>query len=288
MKIIDRCPICGKKGVLIHKGVRDNKDINVYKCTFCETKYLDKNIVMDYSNDEMLNDKVKSNEDIIKWLDNCYIDDYRRFKMVSDICESKKVLDFGCGFGGFLNLIKQNASLIEGVELGKIERQYLASKNITTYDDIRKCNKQYDVITLFHCFEHLDEPQKWLDLLWDYLEEEGYLVIEVPNGNDALLELYNCKQFEDFTYWSAHLNLFTSKSLEMLINSTNKYSIFIKTQLQRYSLANSLFWLSDGKPGGQNVYKMFNEKRINEEYTKILRENDMCDTLFYVLRKRKQ
>ena len=114
------------------------------------------------------------------------------------------------------------------------------------------------------------------------------MVIEVPNGNDALLELYNCKQFEDFTYWSAHLNLFTSKSLEMLINSTNKYSIFIKTQLQRYSLANSLFWLSDGKPGGQNVYKMFNEKRINEEYTKILRENDMCDTLFYVLRKRKQ
>lgn len=221
MKIVDRCPVCGENGKLIHVGVRDNKDINVYKCSYCKTKYLDRNLAMDYTKDEMLNNKIKTEDDIAKWLNDCYVDDNRRYKMIKDICYSKKVLDFGCGFGGFLDLINQDAFFAEGVELGNIEKQYLNSKNIKIYNDIKKSNNKYNVITLFHCLEHLENPEKWLDLLYDYLEEKGLLVIEVPNGNDALLELYDCEQFADFTYWSAHLNLFTSKGIEILINKTN-------------------------------------------------------------------
>lgn len=71
------------------------------------------------------------------------------------------------------------------------------------------------MITLFHAFEHLTDPGIWLDRFSEYLYSGGYLIIEAPNANDALLSLYESKAFADFTYWSAHLFLYTINSLSM-------------------------------------------------------------------------
>lgn len=38
-KDIKNCPVCNIKGKFVHKGVRDNRDIDVYMCTECGTKY---------------------------------------------------------------------------------------------------------------------------------------------------------------------------------------------------------------------------------------------------------
>lgn len=242
---------------------------------------------MDYSKGEMLNDRIASESDIDHWLQDSYCDDKRRYEQVRDICYMKNVLDFGCGFGGFLQLMKDEALSVTGVELGDIERNYLTNKRIDVYKDIELSNKKYDVITLFHCFEHLENPKDWLLIFEKYLTEGGLLVIEVPNGNDALLELYKSTSFADFTYWSAHLSLFTLDGLSKLISQCGKYEFVSKGQVQRYSLGNTLYWLSDGKPGGHNVYTMFNDEDINGKYVEILSKLEMCDTLFFILKKGK-
>jgi 2-polyprenyl-3-methyl-5-hydroxy-6-metoxy-1,4-benzoquinol methylase len=282
------CPICSRGGTLQHKGTRDDSSIDVYKCTECGTKYLSVINENDYENGFMHeSDNILSNLDIGKRLEESKEDDERRCDMVKYICKGKNVLDFGCGFGGFLDNISKVSKLCDGVELGKIERKYLEDKGVKVYKTIDECGeKKYDVITLFHVFEHLNNPQMWLDKIGNYVVEGGHLVIEVPNANDALLSLYECEKFADFTYWSAHLFLYTKKSLSMVIERDGKFDIESAGQVQRYPLSNHLMWLSKGKNGGQVTWNMMNSEELEKAYKDKLEELDMCDTLFFVLKKK--
>ena len=45
------CDICGKgNSKLVHKGTRDNRNIDVYECDFCHTKFLGEIKENDYKN----------------------------------------------------------------------------------------------------------------------------------------------------------------------------------------------------------------------------------------------
>lgn len=282
-----KCPICGGGVCTIHKGTRDDAAIDVYSCNECGTKFLSElDKKNDYENGFMYETNGLSKQGIDERLCSCRDDDMRRFNMVKDICFGKSVLDFGCGFGGFLQNISQTAVSCKGVELGKTERQYLIGKGMTVYKNLDECSEKFDVITLFHVFEHLNTPKMWLEKYSDYLTEGGYLIIEVPNANDALLSLYESRQFADFTYWSAHLFLYTIKSLAMLIEEVGRYDIVSAGQVQRYSIANHLMWLAKEVPGGHKKWECLDSEELNEAYTDKLKKLQMCDTLFFVLRKK--
>lgn len=284
-----KCPICRGGVCEVHNGTRDDDSIDVYCCNQCGTKFLsnlDKK--KDYENGFMRGTDKLSETDIENVLLSCKKDDMRRFKMLQDMCADKNLLDFGCGYGGFLGNISKVTKSCKGVELGRCERDYLNKKGITCFKDIDEYNEKFDIITLFHVFEHLQNPQMWLKKYSDYLVDSGYLIIEVPNANDALLSLYESQKFADFTYWSAHLFLYTIKSLTMVIGETNLYDIVLAGQVQRYSIANHLMWLAKGTPGGHVEWSFLDTDELNEAYFLKLKELEMCDTLFFVLKKVKQ
>jgi len=201
-------------------------------------------------------------------------------------CKNKEVLDFGCGFGGFIKGMQDVAKCICGVEISTTERNYLTVEGISVENKIEKFGKKFDVITLFHVFEHLFNPREWLTTFANYIKEDGMLFIEVPNANDALLSLYESPAFADFTYWSAHLYLYTKESLIKIINDNGCFEIEEAGQFQRYPLSNHLYWLSKGKPGGQNKWQFLNSEILNKEYTRMLEEANLCDTLLFRLRKK--
>lgn len=278
-------PIMHGGGILIHEGTRDDPTLDVYKCTGCGTKFLSRIDVKDYENGYMYEtDGLLSDLDIEKNLDLAHKDDLRRFETVKSICLGKNVLDFGCGFGGFLDNISKVADTCCGVEPGKIERGYLNKKGIHCLKSIDEWEKKFDVITLFHVFEHLQDPRAWLDKFSSYLTDEGYLIIEVPNADDALLALYGSEKFADFTYWSAHIFLYTVKSLSMVIEESGRYNIVSVEQVQRYPISNHLMWLAKGFPGGHDEWGHLESKELNRAYEKKLSELQMCDTLFFIVR----
>lgn len=131
----------------------------------------------------------------------------------------------------------------------------------------------------------LSGPREWLNRFSEYLVPGGYLIIEAPNADDILLSLYESSKFADFTYWSAHLFLYTMKSLTMIIEECGKYMIESAGQIQRYTLANHLMWLAKGLPGGHNKWSCLDGEELNKAYTKKLQELQMRDTLFFVLRR---
>lgn len=280
------CPICGGGGYLVHKGTRDNDAINVYRCPECGTRFLSViDIDYDYENGFMHKTGVDLEIDIETKLRLHKPDDDRRFDMVRSICAGKRVMDFGCGYGGFLKNIKRIASECCGVELGKEEREYVGGIGIKCYKDIDESSGIFDVITLFHVFEHLSDPEKWLNKIGQHLRPGGTLIIEVPNADDVLLSLYESEAFADFTYWSAHLFLYTIKSLTMIIERCGKFRIVSPGQMQRYPLANHLMWLAKGKPGGHEKWSQLDSAGLDREYENKLKELQKCDTLFFVLEK---
>jgi len=129
---------------------------------------------------------------------------------------NKKVLDFGCGNGGFLLRADKLAAEVTGVEPEK-------------------------------------RVQEQLKELAGSLAPRGRMVVEVPSSEDALLTLFSCDAFQRFTYWSQHLFLFNYETLQTLVEQAGLITVSVQ-QYQRYPLSNHLHWLSQGKPGRPNCY----------------------------------
>ena len=201
---MEKYDICGADSFLIHSGTCDNPSVDVFGCSVCHTKQLNAIFENDYSNGFMNGYTEMSLQEIIAWLNECKTDDERRAQMIAPWIKDKNVLDFGCGFGGFIKTIAGIVSNISGVEVGKDELKCLNKLGYNVKNSIDLFQIQFDVITLFHVFEHLHNPRNWLSVFSRKLKKDGRLFIEVPNANDALLSLYNSSSFADFTYWSAH------------------------------------------------------------------------------------
>lgn len=287
-----KCLICGNSRFdCIHNGTRDIPEIDVIQCTECGMVQLDNNkynTEQDYSKGGMLKksysittDKTE-NKEWKTWLLETDQDDNRRYKTLKHICAGKSVLEFGCGNGGFLRKIKNVASNVAGIELMDEAREYITkSDGIKVYQTIDAIEKNYDVVCMFMVIEHLNDPDEVLKKIHKILNPDGIFICETPNANDALISKYECRAFENFTYWSKHVILFNSNTLERII-TRNGFKTRLNTQIQRYSLANHLYWLAKGKAGGHMKWSEFNGNDLNYFYASELVKLKIADTLWYI------
>jgi 2-polyprenyl-3-methyl-5-hydroxy-6-metoxy-1,4-benzoquinol methylase len=218
--------------------------------------------------------------DIQSWIRETEIDDERRLHFLHRLLSNHSLLDFGCGTGNFLLKAQNFASEVCGIEPEQRLTDYFKDVHLKVYNSMAEIplHKKFDIITLFHVLEHLQNPKKTLTGLRKYLQDDGQIIIEVPNADDALLTLYECEPFSNFTYWSCHLFLFNVKTLEMLASQTGLKINYIK-QIQRYSLANHLFWLSKGRPGGHKTWNFLDSAELQKAYEEKLADIGKCDTI---------
>lgn len=284
------CLICGMDNYqCIHVGTRDVPDLRVLKCKFCSCVQLESrayNTEENYADGGMLRGRgynVSSYDtselDWDTWIKQTDADYERRFQQLSALCNGKRVLEFGCGNGGFLRKIKKVAAHVTGIELMDEARQRLQEEGISVYKTPN--HERYDVICMFHVIEHLNDPDTVFRDLRKSLRAGGVFVCETCNADDALITKYHCKAFEDFTYWSEHVFLFNSETLEKLM-LRNGFLTVQNLQIQRYPLANHLYWLANGKPGGHIEWNEFRDEELDQRYAKMLVERKIGDTLWYI------
>tara|TARA_Y100000389_G_C17436956_1_gene506117 strand:- start:620 stop:1543 length:924 start_codon:yes stop_codon:yes gene_type:complete len=209
-------------------------------------------------------------------------DDYRRANQFEKILKNKDVLDFGCGWGGFLRNIKSYKSL-NGVELRKecINHIQHNLKKINISDNINSFGKKFDVITAFHVLEHIPYQLETLKLLKSKLKTNGKIIIEVPHAKDFLILQDELKEFKKFTFWSEHLILHSHKSLKTILSKSGFKKINIQFY-QRYDFSNHLGWFLKRKPGGHNFYKNIVSKNLNHVYCENLKKMGQTDTLIAI------
>jgi 2-polyprenyl-3-methyl-5-hydroxy-6-metoxy-1,4-benzoquinol methylase len=209
-------------------------------------------------------------------------DDKRRFFQFKSLLNNKKVLDFGCGWGGFLKLIDK-AKLLTGVEL-RDECIFFIRKNIKKIlikNNLNNIKDKYDVITMFHVLEHVPYQVKILKELKSKLSKNGKIIIEVPSAQDFLLSFDDLKDFKKFTFWSEHLVLHTENSLRKILKTSGFKKIKIE-YYQRYNFNNHLGWFIKKKPGGHDFYKDIFDDKINKNYIDFLKRIKKTDTLIAI------
>jgi cyclopropane fatty-acyl-phospholipid synthase-like methyltransferase len=195
-----------------------------------------------------------------------------------EMVQGKDILDIGCGAAGFLERAKTRAKSCAGVELNRIFEDCWTNLGIPVVSDVSELKQQFDIVFLFHTLEHIAEPVDFLRKVKPVLKEGGKLVVEVPSADDALLTLYENEGFQNFTYWSPHLFLYTPRTLQDLMRQAGFVTQVI-SQFQRYPLSNHLHWLAKGKPGGHQKWSFLDSPELQAAYAAALARVGRCDTL---------
>ena len=210
-------------------------------------------------------------------------DDQRRFEQIKDLTKNARICDFGCGYGGFLELNKNHAKSIAGVELREHCHSHLkaAVPEIDLKKNILEFDTTFDLITMFHVLEHIPTQTAVLTDIRRRLGPNGRIFVEVPHAGDFLIHRLGLPAFRAFTFWSEHLVLHTKESLRRILEHTGFRDIEIHGY-QRYGFTNHLGWLKDGQPGGQETYRQLERPAIEAAYGDYLAEIDATDTLIAV------
>jgi len=274
------CYLCGSKEIeQVDGSVRDYKHLKILRCDNCGLVFLDNFDHISevyYENSKMLSD---AHLTIDKWVKENYSQNKKRAEEHYQQLLHKVVLDFGCGEGGFLANIKPFAKARGGIERARILREKIVNEQeIQVFPDVNSVSGKFDVVTMFHVIEHLKDPIQELKNIGDILKEDGSIIIETPNVEDALLSFYTCKEFQNFTYWGCHLYLFSRETLRETIERAGFKVDYIK-QIQRYPLSNHLHWLAHGKPNGHKLWTCLNNEELNRAYESTLANLGICDTL---------
>jgi SAM-dependent methyltransferase len=206
-------------------------------------------------------------------------DDERRAKQFEGMIRNKKWLDVGTGLGGVLDLLRAQAREIVAVEPVEGAYRELHRLGYRVYRDVHDLPDQdVDVVTLFHVFEHLSDPVETLRLIRGKLRPGGRLVVEVPHARDFLISFLDLDAFKRFTFWSEHLILHTRRSLEAFLRAAGFGDVRIEG-FQRFPLANHLFWLAKGQPGGHQQWPTLRDPGLESAYAAMLDRLDATDTL---------
>ena len=275
------CYLCNSENYFKRSGsVRDDSNIDILECSVCGLVYLSSLSHIKeghYEESGMHSVELK----IEKWLQECKEDDNRRYEFVKGKIANKTLLDFGCGAGGFIEIVKLYAKKVSGIELEKALQPSFKKRGLKVFPNILKAQKeglQYDLITAFHVVEHLQNPKRVLKELSKLLNEEGEMIIEVPNSDDVLLTLYENNGFQNFSYWSQHLFLFNEKTMTELVKQAGLKLNWIR-HIQRYPLSNHLYWMAKGKPGGHKNWSYLDSNELNLEYERKLANIGKTDTI---------
>ena len=283
-----KCYLCNSQNNFKRPGsVRDNKKLKILECNDCGLVYLSstKHIKKLHYENSGLHNGEKPN--VNSWLELNRVDDVRRYNFLKKRVVNKKILDFGCGAGGFLELVSKRAKKANGIEIEKAMQQSYINRNLNVFSSYKQAlqsSKKWNILTAFHVVEHLLDPIKILSKLSELLTDDGEMIIEVPNSEDALLTLYENKAFQNFTYWSQHLYLFNNHNLKELAKRAKLKVKWIK-YVQRHPLSNHLYWLSKGKPAGHKVWNFLNNTSLNKKYEIQLAELGITDTIMICLKK---
>lgn len=121
----------------------------------------------------------------------------RKLNLIGKYATKKTLLDFGAGTGDFLAEAKKQGWEVSGVEPSSNARKLAAKKELRLAENEQTLSGKYEVITLWHVLEHLPDLKQKLETFHRLLNDEGTLVIAVPN-----FESYDAQYYKEF--WAAY------------------------------------------------------------------------------------
>ena len=154
-----------------------------------------------------------------------------KFNVLLSLIPIKKyeALDIGCGEGHLLKKFTQRKIKVTEIDFNNFSISRFNPSVLSKFKKgdvmqlIHQYNlegKKFDVIFLTHVIEHVLDPRKLLQLIYQIINENGYLVTSVPNDMSQLQISLKEKKFykkDYFVRFPDHLHYFTGVSLKSLL-----------------------------------------------------------------------
>ena len=221
------CPVCQKEAdfKFIQDYENEGKEWSLYQCSKCQIQFwipFENPGAKQYGEVADYTDKISILRKEYCWLifDNYWYMTQFLKHLPHTNPEGKKLLDLGCGGGEFLWIMQNLGYQVYGVDFNEnainFAKNYLGiNKNIYKEDVISFLEGKkegYDVITAFEIVEHLDNPKRLIELVYQALKPGGYFVASVPNRKRFFGKI---TPPEDYPW--RHLTRWDTSSLNSLI-----------------------------------------------------------------------
>lgn len=139
-------------------------------------------------------------------------------EVVRKICPAGRVVDLGCGLGGFLAALPADAYERIGVEYNEAAADFARSRYglriVGGVSDLTEERGTADIVTAVEVIEHVADPLDWLREAATLLSPSGTLIITTPNIDSLDYRLYGerCQHF----CAPSHVNFFGVETLTTL------------------------------------------------------------------------
>jgi len=226
------CKICDSECKFLHKESKKGQIFKIFKCMSCGTVqvgsiYADISpnyISLNYSDIGKAHiwmnreHKFKAYEAFLKLIKKLYPEQYLSYK----------IIDVGCGTGGFLEYLKKHNFICYGFDASQAQVKYANNSNLpvdaaVSADEYIYKNPKYinnfNITTLWDVLEHIRDPESFLKTLHILLVKNGLLYISVPSSGGHVWKkpLYLLfKKKYSFDPWE-HVFFYNRKSLTMLL-----------------------------------------------------------------------
>lgn len=152
------------------------------------------------------------------------------------------ILDIGCGTGRFLHSLDSRIFTKYGIEVNEEGYKKCLQKEIIVHNmPLEKIDfgaTRFDVVTLFHVLEHLENPKQTLVAAYQILSEGGVLLLAVPNNRSLGFSVGQ-------KYWfhldsPRHIFIPSKNTIKFLADKANFRIVKSLNEFYEYPL--DLFW----------------------------------------------
>ncbi len=137
------------------------------------------------------------------------------FKRIAKLEQGERVLDVGCGTGGFLELIEKENPTIDtyGVDLGE-PPDFLSKGKLVRGSGTKLPfpDNSFGAVVCAHVIEHLNDPGPCVRELYRVCKPGGYVYIETLSPRSAWIPFFNI-------FWDdpTHIRPYSQASLRRLL-----------------------------------------------------------------------
>lgn len=231
-KMNNKCPWCGSEKAQINLWLKDEfltkEDFHICECLNCGLLYTmprpDKDKIGAYYKSEAYYSHQENKKGFIPKVYERVksINLKHKYRLATSGMQPGKLLDIGCGVGDFLHTAEMHGWECIGVEPSEdakaIAQKRMKGKIITSEELESFPDGAFDVITMWHVLEHVDDLKWQVAQLQRLVKPFGRVVIALPNYKSYDGQFYK-------EHWAAydvprHLNHFNRITLSKIFKTS--------------------------------------------------------------------
>jgi len=228
------CDLCGSD---TYESLFEKSGFRYVKCRICGLVYVNPRLGNPSLRQETFYDTLS---DLNGGIDKLAHGDYSGSRKRRHIREAAaylpynvngRILDIGCGFGGFLKgAAEAGWTNPEGLEIAPQPARYVSQFFPVETKPVEETSYEYsfDVIRIHNVLEHVPSPSSLIASAYRHLRPGGLLVISTPNFRS--LSVTFCREKWHYIGGEDHIHLFTPKTIAHLLDKKGFHVTSITTR----------------------------------------------------------